>query len=214
MTFVDLPEPLVPIDGSDWARPADTDLSAYATIVNPETGGSAVGNRFLLAYMHVPAGEGFESRYLVLQEVSLAIKDTRQDVQVGLALMRWVKSDAEIYVSSTGPLTGDRLDYRQDSVVAHMLTQAPDQVAGIKFVECSSEAAGHLDQVIADDGSCEAEGYQRERTAGWLFAAEQPGSVPVYRCLGEEPVTHFVSAAPDCEGLGRQEFLLGYGLAP
>jgi hypothetical protein len=214
VTFLDLPEPLLPIDGSDWDRPADTDLSAYATILNPETGGNAVENTFILSYMHVPARQGFESRYLVHHEVSLALRDAPPDVQVGVALTRWIEPERNIYVSSTGPLTGDRLGYRKDAVVAHMLTRAPENAAGIKFAECSRDGPEHLDQLIADEGSCESEGYRRERTAGWLFAAEQPGAVPVYRCVADEAATHFVSGAPDCEGLGRPEFLLGYGLAP
>ena len=73
VTFVDLDEPLLTIDGADWERPADTDLVAYASIVNPDNGSNVVGSRFLLSYVFVPRGQGFESRYLVLQEVSLAL---------------------------------------------------------------------------------------------------------------------------------------------
>ena len=70
------------------------------------------------------------------------------------------------------------------------------------------------DQLLAEDGRCAAEGYVQERTAGWLYTAEQPGTVPVYRCSDPASQTHFASSAPDCEGLGVNEFLLGYGIAP
>lgn len=214
VSFVDLEEPLLTIDGSDWNRPANTDLIAYATILDPDNGSNAVNRRFLLTYIYVPAGKGFESRYLVHHEVSLSVEDKPPAVQAGMALTRWSDPEGEFYVTSTGPLTGDRLSYRRDTIVAHMLTRAPEGVASVKFAECSSDKPGHLDQVLAEDGSCEAEGYVRERTAGWLYSAEQPGAVPVYRCYGEEAQTHFASSAPDCEGRGVMEFLLGYGLAP
>ncbi len=214
LTFLDLPEPLVPIEGSEWERPADTDLSAYATILDPQAGGNAVGDRFILSYMYVAAGQGFESRYLVHREVSLTVGDTPSTAQVGIALTRWVDPATKTYVSSTNPLTGDLSGYQQDGVVAHMLTRAPEGAASIKFAECSRSGPGHLDQIIADEGSCAVEGYTRDRVAGWLYAAEQAGTVPVYRCVSDMPSTHFVSGDPDCEGLGRPEFVLGYGLAP
>lgn len=214
VTFVDLDEPLVAIDGAEWDRPAETGLVAYGTIIDPETGSNQVGWQFLLSYIYVPPGEGFESRYLVHQEVSLSLEDTPQAVQVGTALTRWFDAEQNIYVTSTGPLTGDRRDFSRDVVVAHLLTAAPEGVASIKIAECSSDWPGHLDQLIADEGSCEPAGYVRERTAGWLFATEQPDSVPVYRCVATEAATHFASSAMDCEGLGTREFLLGYGLAP
>lgn len=214
VSFIDLKEPLVTIDGSDWNRPADTGLLAYVTMLDPDDGSNAINGRFLLSYIYVPPGQGFESRYLVHHEVSLSITDGPQAVQVGMALSRWHDPEQNIYVTSTGPLTGDRRDYRHDTVVANMLTSAPDGVASVKFAECSSDWTGHLDQVLAEDGGCAAEGYHQERTAGWLYAARQPGTVPVYRCYADEAQTHFASNSPECEGLGRMEFVLGYGLAP
>ncbi|HEV7345613.1 MAG TPA: hypothetical protein VGN60_08275 [Devosia sp.] len=214
VTFVDLKEPLLTIDGSDWNRPAETDLTAYVSILNPDDGSNTVDSRFVLSYVYVPPGKGFESRYLVHHDVSLSVGDAPLPVQVGMALTRWVESGRDIYVTSTGPLTGDRLPYRRDVIVAHMLTRAPEDLASVKLAECSSTWPGHLDHLLAEDGSCEADGYVRERTAGWLFVEEQPGSVPVYRCVNEAAATHFASNATDCEGRGTMEFLLGYGLAP
>ncbi|MBU1333794.1 MAG: hypothetical protein KJ944_18780 [Alphaproteobacteria bacterium] len=214
VSFVDLDEPLLTIDGSDWNRPAATDLISYATMLNPDNGSNAVDSRFLLAYNYVPPGKGFDSRYLVYHEVSLSVEDEPVAVQVGMALTRWSDPERGSYLTSTGPLTGDRLAYGRDTLVAYMLTRAPDAVASIKLAECSSNASGQLDQLLAEDGSCEPAGYARERTAGWLYASEQPGTVPVYRCISEPARTHFASGAPDCEGLGRVDILLGYGLAP
>lgn len=210
-TFADLKEPLLAIDGSDWQRPAATDLIAYTTVLNPDDGSNAIDWRFLLAYIYVPINKGFESRYLVYQEVSLTPRTTPQTVQVGAALTRW--SDAGTFVTSTGPLTGDRERFKRDAVVAYVLTRQPDGIASRKIAECSSDSSGRLDQVLAEDGGCEAEGYSRERIAGWLYAAEQPGTVPVYRCQSQDG-GYFASNASTCEGLGRNESLLGYGLSP
>lgn len=214
VTFVDLDEPLLTIDGSDWNRPAATDLISYATLLNPDNGSNAVDLRFLLAYNYVPPGKGFDSRYLVYHEVSLSIEDEPVAVQVGMALTRWSDPGGQTYVTSTGPLTGDRLAYRRDTVVANMLTRAPDGVESTKIAECSAIRSGQADQVLAVHGSCAQDGYAQERTAGWLFAAEQPGTIPVYRCVAARTATHFASSAADCEGLGTMEFVLGYGLVP
>ena len=214
VSFVDLDEPLLTIDGSDWNRPADTDLIAYATVIDPGDGSNAVDGRFLLSYIYVPPGKGFESRYLVHHEVALSVEDEPQAIQVGMALTRWTDPERRTYVTSSGPLTGDRMEYRRDTTVAYMLTRAPEGVASVKFEECSSGWTGHLDHLLAEDGSCATAGYVRERTAGWLYATAQPGTVPVYRCYAEAAQTHFASSAADCEGLGTMEFLLGYGLTP
>lgn len=212
VSFVDLKEPLVTIDGAEWERPADTGLLAYVTMLNPDNGSNAITQNFVLSYIYVPPNEGFESRYLVQHEVMLSVEDKPQSVQAGMALARWFDAEREIYITSTGPMTGDRRAFHRDAIVAYMMTRAPETFASIKYAECSSDMAGHVDHLLAEDGSCAANGYARERTAGWLFATEQPGSVPVYRCQNEAAQTHFASSAPDCEGLGDVEFLLGYGL--
>lgn len=214
VTFVDLKDPLLPIDGADWERPADTDLSVYGNILNPDDGSSAVGPDFLLSYIYVPTGKSFSSRYLVQHEVSLSVTDQPLPVQAGLALSRWVDPEQKIYVTSAGPLTGDRATYRHDTIVAYLLTRAPEETASVKIEECSSDWAGHLDHMLAEDGGCAAIGYTRERTAGWLYATAQPDSAPVYRCSNATAQTHFASNAADCEGLGTMDFVLGYGLTP
>lgn len=214
VSFADVAEPLVSIDAADWHRPADTDLIAYPTILNPKTGGNVVDWNFTLAYTYLPPGKGFDSRYLVEQDVSLTLGDEPTTSAAGVALTRWSDPGRQLYVTSTGPLTGDRLAYRQDAIVAYMLTRAPTDGASVKIVECSGSQGGHLDQMLAEDGSCATQGYVRERTAGWLYMAAAPGTVPVYRCSDTAGQTHFASHAADCEGLGLNDVLLGYGLAP
>jgi hypothetical protein len=182
--------------------------------VNPDNGSNVVNSSFLLSYVFVPRGKGFESRYLVFRDVSLVLGETPVPLQVGMALTRWVEPERNIYVTSAGPLTSERADYHNDAIVAYALTRAPEGVASLKLAECSSDWPGHLDQLLAEDGTCGAVGYVQERTAGWLLAEQQPGTVPVHRCVNEAAQTHFASNAANCEGLGKPEFVLGYGLAP
>lgn len=211
LTFRDLDEPLITIDESNWMRPTATDLVAYPRFANPGNGSNAIGRHFVLSYIYVPPGLGFESRYLVHHEVSLSLEAQPVPVQVGMALTRW--SDAEgTLVASTGPMTGVRLDFRRDALIAYMLTRAPDGVASRKYAECAGKVGSRTDTMLAEDGGCAA-GYRRERTAGWLLADAGPGTVPVYRCRRDDG-THFAASAADCDGLGEVDTLLGYGLAP
>lgn len=214
VTFTDFPAPLLVIDGSDWERPADTELVAYASVLDPDDGSNDIDEKFVLSYLYVPAGKDFADRYLVLHDVALSIHTLPPPAQAGIALTRWFDPTRNTYVSSTGPLTGARADFKSDNVIAYMLTQAPEDIASIRFAECSRDLGGRLDHLLADEGSCERMGYKRERTAGWLFALEQPDTLPVYRCQNTSTGAHFVSAQADCEGLGSMQALLGYGLKP
>lgn len=208
VSFLDLDDPIVPIDEANWERPAATDLSVYATVLNPETGSNTVSGDFVLSYLYVPPGLGFESRYLVVHEVSLTVAEGPVDgPQAGIALTRWV-DEGRKSVTTTGPLTGERKGFRLDGVIAHLLTRAPEGAESVKLAECSSGARHRL----AVDGTCEADGFMRQRVAGWVYASEQAGTVPIYRCRGQAGA-EFISRAADCEGLGTVDALLGYGLS-
>lgn len=210
--FHDLDEPLLTIDASDWDRPNDTDLIAYGTALDPHTGSNDVGSDFILSYIYIPPGLGFESRYLVHHPVSLEMTDRETEVQVGMALTRWTSADQQSHITTTGPLWGDRIDGARAELVAYMMTRAPDGEASIKLSECRGPGST-TNVMIFDKGSCKAEGFAWERTSGWLYAKEQDGTVPVYRCSSAEGAL-FASNATDCDGLGARQFLIGYGIAP
>lgn len=213
LSFRDLDEPLITIDESNWMRPTATDLVAYPRFINPGNGSNAIGRHFVLSYIYVPPGLGFESRYLVHHEVSLSVEAQPVPVQVGMALTRWSNAEGTALLASTGPITGVRLGFRRDALLAYMLTRAPDGVASIKYAECVGNVGGEADHMLVEDGNCAA-GYRRERTAGWLLADAAPDTVPVYRCRRDGTQTHFAASAADCDGLGQVDTLLGYGLAP
>ncbi len=212
VTFEDLDAPLIPIDGSDWARPAPTDLIAYSTVVDPETGDTQIGDDFVLAYIYVPPGKGFESRYLVLQPVSLTLGDAPTVVRASLALTRWHDPTTGRRLTSAGPMTGDRQAYEVERVVAQLLTRAPDDLASIKLLECSAEAGS--DDIALVPDSCESAGRVLHRTAGWLYADPQPGSLALYACRNRADGTQLISSDAACEGLGILDHRLGFGIMP
>lgn len=212
VSFLDLDEPLIPIDGADWARPAATELIAYSTMLNPETGSSDVGDAFLLAYIYVPPGKGFESRYLVLQPVGMVVGDTPVPVQIGLALTRWRDPVSARRLASTGPMTGDEAAYSPEGVVAHLLTRAPEDTASVKLVEC--RLAARPDDILLVPDACEGDGQILHRTAGWLYLEPQPGTLPVHSCISREDGSQLVSTDESCEGLGVLAQRFGYGFAP
>ena len=210
--FADLSEPLFPFDEAEWSRPAASELVAYASFVNPEDGSNTIGDRFLLAYTYIPAGEDFASRYLVLQAVALDFHATPVTPQVRLALTRWKRADGA-YRTTTGPVAHDLDAFRPDATVAYLLTRPPEGIDSVKLEECARDRAGRVDHVLAPDDTCIDHGYTRLRTAGWAFADDRPGAVAFYLCHDAAALTHFASRAADCEGLGEVENRLGYGLA-
>lgn len=213
VSFQDLDEPLMPIDGSDWARPAATALVAYSTMLDPETGSTQIGDEFLLAYIYVPPGEGFESRYLVLQPVSMQVGSTPLPTQAGLALTRWRDPTSGRLLSSAGPMAGPLAAYSLvEDVQAYLLTRAPDGVPSVKLLECHAGAGAG--DIILVSGSCEGNGQVLHRTAGWVYLDPQPGTLPLYSCLSREDGSPFVSTEEGCEGLGVLAQRLGYGLVP
>ena len=210
VSFVDLNEPLVPIDGAGWARPAPTDLSAYATLLNPVDGGNTVGDTFVLAHVFVPAGQGFESRYLVQREVTITVAETPPPVQVGVALTRWTLPGSAQTTATSAPLIGD---YVEDDLLAYLLTRAPDGAASVKLVECLDGATRDARNLLAVDGDCASEGLGLQRSIGWLLVDEYPGTLPVYECVADDGGGQLISTRADCEDLGEMRQLLGYGLA-
>lgn len=83
----------------------------------------------------------------------------------------------------------------------------------LKLEDCVSHWPGHPDHLLTNDATCESAGYRRLRTAGWVFAAEQPGTVPLFRCYNAAGQHHFAATNPECDGVGSMEWMLGYALS-
>ena len=203
--FTDLAEPLLPIDGEDWNRPAPTDLIAYLSVLNPEDGSNTVGNDFFLAMAYLAPGDTFAHRYLVFQHVTIAHGAEPVSPQVGIALARWRSSTDDISRATTGPVVqrDDSLDKR----LGYLMTRAPDGDASVKLEECQAGRGYRLDV----DGACGASGFTRLRTAGWAYDQPHAGTLPLYRCAASGGT--FISNDPTCEGRGSVETRLGFALS-
>jgi hypothetical protein len=93
-----------------------------------------------------------------------------------------------------------------------MMTAPDSKEASTELEECLSQWPGHLDHILIQKGVCETQGYKRLRSAGWVFAAEQPDTQPLYRCYSDTEKSHFAANKDDCNGMGKREALLGYNL--
>jgi hypothetical protein len=203
--FEDFPEPLIPLDGEEWSRPAATELIAYPALIDPTTGRNDLGDEFLLSYTWLPPGKTFADRYLVLHRVRLGATPTVPGIQAGVALTRW-RNDAGATTSTTGPVI-PAPGLQQEKALGFLLTKAPVPIASLKLEECETRDGSHR---LVADGSCAREGGSRLRTAGWVFAEERDGTLPLHRCRDGE--AEFVSNEAECEGRGRLIERLGFAL--
>jgi hypothetical protein len=209
VTFTNLDEPILTVDREEWRRPADTDLIAYISMINPEDGSNVVGAEFLIAYVYLPPGESFASRYLVFQKARISMGDRPPPAQAGIALSRW-KTAAGAYRTSSGPVVD--ASYRYDKPLGYLLTRQRQDAATNKLAECIGEAGDRAHYSLAIDGNCAGEGFRRLRTAGFVYTDPRPDTVPLYRCLDVSERIHFTSNQSDCEGQGAKQALLGYAL--
>ena len=94
---------------------------------------------------------------------------------------------------------------------------APDQKQPtVELEDCLSQPRQPLVHILMKKTSrghlCEDHGYQRSRTAGFMYSAPQPNTQPLYSCSSESDRSHFAANSTDCDHLGKQEALLGYDL--
>lgn len=206
--FTDLREPLVPIDGADWNRPAPTDLIAYASFIDPLRGGNTLKADFLLAFIYVPAGKDFADRYLVFQPAHLKQNPAPGGPQVGITLGRYQGIiDRSAFRGATGPLFDDDARFALDRRLGFLMTRPPDGRPSLKLEECVDGKRYRLEV----DGTCAKAGARRLRTAGWIYESEQPGTVPVYACRRADG-GDVVANTPECDGLGTVVSRLGFAL--
>ena len=207
LTFRNLEEPLVPFDDNVWVRPAPTEFGAYVSLLDSRRGsGQLSSDDLLLTYTYIPQGKGFASRYLVMHEVEMTDDYRGEGPQVGLALTAWKDPDERRRTSSGVVLGG----YTRERLLGYLLTEADERAATVKLEECVSTWAGHSDYLLTGHGKCAGEGYTRLRTAGWVYTAQQPNTLPLYRCYAAATQYHFASTNPQCDGIGTMEWLLGY----
>ncbi|WNG33849.1 hypothetical protein F0U61_09555 [Archangium violaceum] len=213
VNFTSVGDPLIPLEDDNWSRPAPTELVTYPSVMNYGDVSNQVGSGFLLTYVYIQPGEGFDKRYLVFRDVWMGVAASPQTPQVGLALSRWFSATAKDRWTTTAPVVGNYNTYAYDKLLGYVMTKPHPTLPSNKLEDCVSTWPGHPDHLLTNDGMCASAGYTRLRTAGWLYRDAQPNTLPVYRCYSPTLQSHFASNRADCEGLGTMEWLLGYALA-
>jgi hypothetical protein len=92
------------------------------------------------------------------------------------------------------------------------MTAADAKHPTVELEDCVSQRAGHPDHILIQKGVCETQGYERLRSAGFVYSTEQPGTQPLYRCYSVSEKSHFAATDEDCHRMGKREALLGYDL--
>ena len=83
----------------------------------------------------------------------------------------------------------------------------------VELEDCVREQDQHLNHILMPKvDACENQGYQRLRSASWVFSTPQPGTQPLYRCYSETETSHFAANSEDCDRAAKMEALLGYDL--
>ena len=212
--FTTFPEPLVPLEADDWSRPAPTELYAYVSFLSPLDGTNDVGDDLYLAHVYLQPNEDFGSRYYVMRHMKITrLASDPGAPRVGVALVRWYSSADHDRWTTTAPVPGNDTRYVVDASVGYLMSAPPPNAQTTKLEDCVSTWPGHPDHVLTNDGQCVGGGYTRLRTAGWVFQSAVAGTAPLYRCFDPIENSHFASNQPNCDGLGRMEWLLGYALS-
>ena len=212
VTLKAMPEPLLVLDPGVWQRPAPSELITYPVLLDATTGANQLSNRWMLVYAYWPPGGAHADHYLVFRPIEVARSDTPSVPQVGVQLARWYNSGLHDRWSTTGPVPGNGTAYRLEARSGYLMTVAHADAPTVELEDCVSQRGGRPDHLLAEKGFCEAQPYPRLRTAGWVYAQSQGGTLPLYRCYSAREQSHFASNAADCEQLGVNEHLLGYAL--
>jgi hypothetical protein len=210
-TFIALPEPLLPNGPGSWTRPDPNEFSSYFGILDVESGSNRLGDKWMLSYTYIQPGEGFGQRYLVFRPVDVSISSSPVRPQVGVMLTRWRNARQRERWSTIAPVppgTG----YTVETSSGYLMTTADAAERSVELEDCVKMQAGPTDHLLTKKGECEAQGYARLRRAGFAYVKQEPDSQPLYQCYAEADQSHFASNRSDCEGLGKNEQLLGYDL--
>lgn len=65
-------QPLMLTAGGDWGRKDGLELVSYPVVIDAQTGLNQLGDHWLLAYMYLNTGEGFDKRYLIFRPVDIS----------------------------------------------------------------------------------------------------------------------------------------------
>ena len=203
-------EPLMLVEPGDWARKNGLELVAYPVLIDAKTGLNQLGDRWLMTYMWLDPGENFGRRYLVFRPVDVSWGRATGEPQVGEMLTHWYDAVRHDHRATTAPVPENYSAYKLVAQLGYVLTAPDPGRASVELEECVSDWPGHADHILIEKGVCETHGYRRLRSAGFVYAAEQASTQPLYRCFSEAEKSHFAANRDDCDGMGKKEALIGY----
>jgi hypothetical protein len=215
--FTALPEPLVVGDPSvSWAHRLQEphELTAYWSLVDANTGANQLSDHWLLFYMDLQPHESFDKRYQVFRPIDISRSRKPDEPQVGVMLAHWYNARIHDHWATVAPIPGNYSEYKLEAELGYLMTAPDPKRPSVELEDCVSQRPGHPDHILIQKGVCESHGYQRLRTAGWIFTGPQPGVQPLYRCYSEAEKSHFAANHEDCDHAGKMEALLGYDLNP
>jgi hypothetical protein len=207
-----LSQPLMLAEPGDWSRKNGLELLAYPDVIDAHTGLNQLGDHWLLAYMYLSPGEGFDKRYLIFRPVDISWSLASGEPQVGEMLTHWYNAAQHDHWTTTAPVPGNYAAYKLVAQLGYTMTEPDAKEASLELEECVSEWPGHPDHILIQKGVCETHGYKRLRSAGFIYAAARPNTQPLYRCYSENEKSHFAANKEDCNSMGKREALLGYDL--
>jgi hypothetical protein len=206
------PQPLMLTTGGDWGRRDGLELIAYPVLIDAKTGLNQLGDHWLLAYMYLSPGEGFDKRYLIFRPVDISWSRSPGEPQVGEMLTHWYDATQHEHWATTAPVPGNYTAYRLITQLGYMMNVADAAKPSIEIEECISASSGHADHILTPKGVCEKSGYKPLRNAGFVYTTPQPNTQPLYGCYSDAEHSHFASNSENCDHMGKQEGLLGYDL--
>jgi hypothetical protein len=205
-------QPLMLTAGGDWGRKDGLELVSYPVVIDAQTGLNQLGDHWLLAYMYLNPGEGFDKRYLIFRPVDISWSRSPTEPVVGEMLTHWYDATHHDHWATTAPVPGNYTSYRLVAQLGYMMTAPDSAKPTVELEECLSKRSGHPDRILLQKGVCETQDYQRLRSAGFVYSTTQPDTQPLYRCYSDAEHAHFAANDENCNGMGKREALLGYDL--
>jgi hypothetical protein len=218
INFTPMREPLMVVGNGSWHQRNALEIISYPVLYDPRTASNQLSSgSWMLFYMYVQPDEGLGQRYLVYRPVEVSVSSAPVGAQVGVMLTRWYSAPLHERWSTTAavpPASGSA--YKMEAKSGYLMTVADPKQQSVELEDCLSQPGQPVVHLLMQKTSqghvCEDHGYQRTRTAGFVYTALQPGTQPLYSCTSNSGGSHFTSNSQDCENLGRQESLLGYDL--
>jgi hypothetical protein len=98
---------------------------AYPDLIDAHTGLNQLSDHWLLAYMYLNPGEGFDKRYLVFRPVDISWSRAPGEPQVGEMLAHWYDAAQHDDWATTAPVPGNYSAYKLVAQLGYTMT-APD----------------------------------------------------------------------------------------